>query len=137
MNGDIYTFPLMRNEIIETRNDGYNDFKTSFSHIETIKRHFLSVFSEENIHEIFPSLYELDNDNSLRSAILKIILQLFRYSPKEMIIFFKINSPFINLINNVIVTEEIEQKLLTQLSLLILIEIVKYLNSNKMYFFIN
>ena len=135
MNGDIYTFPLMRNET-ENRNDGYNEFKTPFSHIETIKRHFMTVFAEESIYDILPSLYELDNDNSLRSAILKIILQLFRYSPKEMIIYFKINSPFIGLINNVILNEEIEQKLLTQLGLLILLEIVRYFNSNKVYGFL-
>ncbi len=132
MNGDIYTFPLLRNEMLENRYEGYNDFKTSFTHLETIKRHFMTVFAEESIQEILPSLYELDNDNSLRSAVLKIILQLIRYAPKEMVIYFKINSPFVGLINNVILSEEIEQKLLNQLGLLILIEIVKYFNSNKM-----
>ena len=95
----------MRNESVENRFDGYNDFKTPFSHIETLKRHFMTVFAEENINEILPSLYELDNDTSLRSAILKIMLQLFRFSPKEMIIYFKVNSPYIGLINNLILSD--------------------------------
>lgn len=131
MNGDIYSFPLMRNETIENRFDGYNDFKTPFSHIETLKRHFMAVFAEENINEILPSLYELDNDNSLRSAILKIVLQLIRYSPKEMTIYFKNSSPYIGLINNLILADDIDQKLLTQLGILILMEVVKYFNSIK------
>lgn len=132
MNGDIYAFPLLRNETIENRFEGYNDFKTAFSHIETLKRHFMSIFAEEGISEILPSLYELDNDISIRNAILKIILQLFRFSPKEMIIYFKSNSPYVGLINSLILCEEIDQKILTQLGILILIEIVRYMNLVKM-----
>lgn len=132
MNGDIYSFPMMRNEALENRFEGYNEFKTPFSHIETLKRHFMSIFAEENIHEILPSLFELDNDASLRGAILKIILQLMRYSPKEMIIYFKANSPYVGLINSLILSDDVDQKLLTQLGYLILIEILKYFNPLKM-----
>ena len=91
----------------------------------------MTVFAEENINDILPSLYELDNDNSLRSATLKIILQLLRYSPKEMVIYFKNSSPYIGLINNLVIADDVDQKLLTQLGLLILIELVKYFNSVK------
>ncbi len=132
MNGDIFSFPLMRNESIENRFEGYNDFKTAFSNIDTLKRHFMSVFVEENIQEILPSLYELDNDASLRGAILKIILQLMRYNSKEMSIYFKGNSPYIGLINSLILSDDVDQKLLTQLGFLILIEILKYFNPLKM-----
>lgn len=131
MNGDIYPFPLLRNDNNETKFDGYNDFKTTFSHIDTIRRHFINIFSENSINEILPILYELDNDLSLKSAILKIILQLIRYSMKEMIIYFKSNSPYIGLINNLFISEDAEHKLLCQLGLLILIELVKYFTSLK------
>jgi hypothetical protein len=131
MNGDIYSFPLLRNENNENKFEGYNDYKTAHSHIETLKRHFLNLFAENNINEIFPVLYELDNDASLKSAILKIILQLLRLSPKEMIIYLKSSSPYVTLINNLFNSEEVEQKLILQLGFLILIEIVRYLNSIK------
>jgi hypothetical protein len=132
MNGDIYSFPMMRNESGENRFDGYNEFKTPFSHIETLKRHFITVFAEENISEVLPSLYELDNDTSLRSAILKILLQLFRFSPREMVIYFKANSPYIGLLNNVIVLEDNENRSLAQIGLLITCEVIRYFNANKM-----
>ncbi len=132
MNGDIYSFPLMRNESVENRFEGYNDFKTPFSHIETLKRHFMTVYAEENINEILPSLYELDNDYSLRSAILKMILQLLRYSPKEMIIYFKASSPYIGLLNGLVSSDDIDNKLLVQLATLIFIELVRHFNMLKM-----
>lgn len=131
MNGDIYSFPLMRNENNENRFEGYNEFKTPFSHIETLRRHFMTTFVEENINEILPSLYELENDNSLRSAVLKIVLQLLRFSPKEMIIYFKFNSPYVGLINNLIISEDMDSKALLQTGLLILIELVRNFNSSK------
>ncbi len=132
MNGDILAFPLMRNESIENRFEGYNEFKTPFSNIETLRRHFMTIFIDENINDVFPSLFELDNDASLRGAILKIILQLMRFSPKEIIIYFKTNSAYVGLINSLILSEEVDQKLLTQLGLLILIEILRYFNPLKM-----
>lgn len=132
MNGEIANFPMMRNESGENRFEGYNEYKTPFSHIETLKRHFITVFAEENISEVLPSLYELDNDPSLRSAILKILLQLFRFSPREMVVYFKQNSPYIGLLNNVIVLEDNENKSLAQIGLLITCEVVRYFNANKM-----
>ena len=132
MNGDILAFPLMRNESIENRFEGYNEFKTPFSNIETLRRHFMTIFIDENINDVLPSLFELDNDASLRGAILKIILQLMRFSPKEIIIYFKTNSAYVGLINSLILSEEVDQKLLTQLGLLILIEILRYFNPLKM-----
>jgi len=132
MNGDILSFPLMRNESIENRFEGYNEFKTPFSNIETLRRHFMTIFIDENINDVLPSLFELDNDASLRGAILKIILQLMRFSPKEIIIYFKTNSAYVGLINSLILSEDLDQKLLTQLGLLILIEILRYFNPLKM-----
>ena len=132
MNGDIFSFPLMRNESVENRFEGYNDFKTPFSHIETLRRHFMSMFVDENINDVLPSLFELDNDASLRGAILKIILQLMRFSPKEIIIYFKTNSAYVGLINSLILSDDVDQKLLTQLGFLILIEILRYFNPLKM-----
>jgi len=134
MNGEINSFPFMRNENAENKFEGFNDFKTAFSHLETLKRNFLSLFVEHGINEVLPVLFELDNDFSLKSAILKIILQLLRYNPKEMIVFFKLNSPFVTIINCLFNFENYEAKPLSQLGYLILIELLRYFNSAKMYF---
>jgi hypothetical protein len=130
-NGDIQAYPLVRNENSENY-EGYNDFKTIFSHIETVKRNFLTIFIENNIYDILPVLYELDNDLAMKVSILKILLQLFRYSPKDMIVYFKSNSPFVSLINNIFENDEADNKSIYQLGLLLLIEIVRYLNLSKM-----
>lgn len=123
----------MRNENAENKFEGFNDVKTAFSHLETLKRNFLSLFVEQGINEVLPVLFELDNDYSLKSAILKIILQLLRYNPKEMIAFFKLNSPFVSIVNCLFNFENYEAKPLSQLGYLILIELLKYFNSVKMY----
>jgi hypothetical protein len=131
VNGDVNAFPLIRNENME-KYDGYNDFKSAFSHIDTVKRTFLNMFIENGIYDILPVLYELENDIAVKTAVLKILLQLFRYSPKDMIIYFKTNSPYVSLINNIFENDDIENKNIYQLGLLLLIDIVKYLNNNKM-----
>lgn len=123
----------MRNENAENKFEGFNDFKTAFSHLETLKRNFLNLFIENGINEVLPVLFELDNDYSLKSAILKIILQLLRYSPKEMTVFFKLNSPYVSMINCLFNFENYEAKPLSLLGYLILIELLKHFNSTKMY----
>ena len=132
MNGEIHSFPFMRSENSENKFDGFNDFKTAFSHLETLKRIFINLFVENGINDVLPVLFELDNDYSLKSAILKILLQLLRYCPKEMIVFFKTNSPFISIINCLFNFDNYESKPLSQLGYLILIELLKYFNSVKM-----
>jgi hypothetical protein len=129
-NGDIQAFPLIRSD--NDKFEGYNEFKTIFSHIETVKRNFLNIFMENGIYDILPVLYELDNDIAIKTSILKILLQLFRYSPKDMISYFKSNSPFVSLINNIFENDDVDNKAIYQLGLLLLIEIVRYLNTNKM-----
>lgn len=131
MNGEINYFPFMRNEAAENKFEGYNEFKTAFSHLETLKRNFLNLFIENGINDVLPVLFELDNDFSLKSAILKIILQLLRHSPKEMSVFFKLNSPFVSIINCLFNFENYEAKPLSQLGYLILIELLKHFNSVK------
>ena len=57
------------------------------------------------------------------------MLQLFRYNSEEMTQYFlNKNSPYPTLINKVVNCDDVDKKPLTQIGLLILIEIVKYCN---------
>jgi hypothetical protein len=132
MNGDIQPFPIARNENIDNRFELYNEYKTTFNNIEGLRRSFIAVLLENGILEILPVLYELDNQISLKLAILKIILQILRLSPKEIMPYLRMNSPYVGMINNIFENEEVENKLILQLGYLILIEVVKHLNSFKM-----
>ncbi len=132
MNGDVQPFPISRNENIDNKYEVYNEYKTTFSTIEGLRRSFIALLLENGILEILPILYELDNQVSLKLAILKIILQILRLSPKEIMPYLRMNSPYVGMINNIFENEEIENKLITQLGYLILIEVVKHLNSYKM-----
>ena len=136
MNGEIQPFPFSRNENLDNKFDTYNEYKTTFSHIETLKKNFLSIVIDNNINDIFPVLYELDNDISLKSAVLKILLQLLRISPKDTVLYFKTNSPYVSLINNIFENEELDNKILTQLGYLLLMELIKYHNTIKMYIYL-
>ena len=129
INGEIHSFPFLRNEAIEQRFEGYNDVKTAFSYIDLLKKHFFTICKSENIFEILPKLYDLENEISLKITILKLMLQLFRYNSEEMTPYFlNKNSPYPSLINKVVNCDEVEKKPLTQIGLLILIEVVKYCN---------
>ena len=132
INGEIHSFPFLRNENLENRFEGYNEVKTAFSHIDLLKKHFFTVSKNENIFDLLPKLYELENEIALKSTILKIILQLFRFNSKEMIPYFLVkNGPYMNIINSTVTCEDMDKKILIQLGLLILIELVKYTNANK------
>lgn len=74
MNGDILPFPLQKfNDMNnQSKNDPYIEYKTTFEHIEKIKSNFMSQFIQEAIYDILPVLFELDNDVSLKSAILRV-----------------------------------------------------------------
>ena len=129
INGEIHSFPFLRNEAIEQRFEGYNEVKTAFSYIDLLKKHFFTICKNENIFDILPKLYELENETGLKNTILKLMLQLFRYNPDEMTQYFlNKSSPYPNLINKVITCDDVDKKPLTQIGLLILIEIVKYCN---------
>ena len=129
INGEIHSFPFLRNEAIEQRFEGYNEVKTAFSYIDLLKKHFFTICKNENIFEILPKLYELENETGLKNTILKLMLQLFRYNPDEMTQYFlNKSSPYPTLINKVITCDDVDKKPLTQIGLLILIEIVKYCN---------
>ncbi len=129
INGEIHSFPFLRNEAIEQRFEGYNDVKTAFSYIDLLKKHFFTICKTENIFEILPKLYDLENEIGLKNTILKIMLQLFRYNSEEMTQYFlNKNSPYPTLINKVVNCDDVDKKPLTQIGLLILIEIVKYCN---------
>ena len=129
INGEIHSFPFLRNEVIEQRFEGYNDVKTAFSYIDLLKKHFFTICKSENIFEILPKLYDLENEIGLKNTILKLMLQLFRYNSDEMTQYFlNKNSPYPALINKVVNCDDVEKKPLTQIGLLILIEIVKYCN---------
>lgn len=104
--------------------------------MDQIKREFLTVFIEQGLEKIFPVIFDCENDISLKTAILRITVQLLDYSPKDMIgIFRSFNSPFVSMVNNIINTDDIEQKILTQLALLLMIKLVNYCSQNKMYVF--
>ena len=129
INGEIHSFPFLRNEVIEQRFEGYNDVKTAFSYIDLLKKHFFTICKSENIFEILPKLYDLEDEIGLKNTILKLMLQLFRYNSEEMTQYFlNKNSPYPALINKVVNGDDVEKKPLTQIGLLILIEIVKYCN---------
>ena len=129
INGEINYFPFLRNEEVERKFEGYNEVKTAFSYIDLLKKHFFTVCKQENIFEILPKLYDLDNEIGLKYTILKIILELIRYNSEEMSKYFLgKNSQYISLINKAVNCEEVDIKPLTQVGLLILIEIVKYFN---------
>ena len=129
INGEIHSFPFLKNESIEQRFEGYNEVKTAFSYIDLLKKHFFTICKTENIFDILPKLYDLENEIGLKNTILKLILQLFRYNSEEMTQYFlNKNSPYPNLINKVVNCDDVERKPLTQIGLLILIEIVKYCN---------
>ena len=129
INGEIHSFPFLRNEAIEQRFEGYNDVKTAFSYIDLLKKHFFTICKSENIFEILPKLYDLENEIGLKNTILKLMLQLFRYNSDEMTQYFlNKTSPYPTLINKVVNCDDVEKKPLTQIGLLILIDIVKYCN---------
>ena len=129
INGVIHSFPFLRNDQIEQRFEGYNEIKTAFSYIDLLKKHFFAICKKEKIFEILPKLYELENEIGLKKTILKLMLHLFRNDSEEMSQYFlNKNSPYPTLINNVINNDNVDKKPLTQLGLLILIEIVKYCN---------
>ena len=129
INGEIHSFPFLKNESIEQRFEGYNEVKTAFSYIDLLKKHFFTICKTENIFDILPKLYDLENEIGLKNTILKLILQLFRYNSEEMTQYFlNKNSPYPTLINKVVNCDDVERKPLTQIGLLILIEIVKYCN---------
>ncbi len=132
INGEIHSFPFLRNEAIEQRFEGYNEVKTAFSYIDLLKKHFFTICKNENIFDILPKLYELENEIGLKNTILKLMLQLFRYNSEEMTPYFlNKNSTYITIINKVVNCEDVDKKPLTQMGLLILIEIVKYCNKQK------
>ena len=129
INGEIHSFPFLRNEAIEARFEGYNEVKTAFSYIDLLKKHFFTICKNENIFDILPKLYELENEMGLKNTLLKLMLQLFRYNPDEMTQYFlNKNSVYPNLINKVVNCDDVDKKPLTQIGLLILLEIVKYCN---------
>ena len=129
INGEIHYFPFLRNQAIEHKFEGYNEVKTAFSYIDLLKKHFFTICKTENIFEILPKLYDLENEIGLKNTILKIMLQLFRYNCEEMTQYFlNKNSPYPTLINKVVNCDDVDKKPLTQIGLLILIEIVKYCN---------
>ena len=110
----------------------YEDFKTFFGYLDLIKKAFLTIFLEQNLSSIFPVIFDHETDISLKTAILRISIQLFEFAPKEMSNAFKVfNSPFVAMLNNIFNIEEIEQKLLIQLGLLLLIKIVRYCSVSK------
>ena len=136
INGEIHSFPFLRNEAIEQRFEGYNDVKTAFSYIDLLKKHFFTICKSENIFEILPKLYDLENEIGLKNTILKLMLQLFRYNSEEMTQYFlNKNSPYPTLINKVVNCDDVDKKPLTQIGLLILIEIVKYCNKQNINVF--
>ena len=136
INGEIHSFPFLRNEAIEQRFEGYNDVKTAFSYIDLLKKHFFTICKSENIFEILPKLYDLENEIGLKNTILKLMLQLFRYNSEEMTQYFlNKNSPYPTLINKVVSCDDVDKKPLTQIGLLILIEIVKYCNKQNINVF--
>ena len=129
INGEIHSFPFLRNEAIEQRFEGYNEVKTAFSYIDLLKKHFFTICKNENIFEILPKLYDLENEIGYKNTILKLMLQLFRYNSDEMTQYFlNKSSPYPALINKVINCDDVDKKPLTQIGLLILIEVVKYCN---------
>ena len=132
INGEIHSFPFLRNEAIEQRFEGYNEVKTAFSYIDLLKKHFFTICKSENIFEILPKLYEIENEVGLKNTILKLMLQLFRYNPDEMTPYFlNKNSAYVTIINKVIYCDDVDKKPLTQMGLLILIEVAKYCNLHK------
>ena len=136
INGEIHSFPFLRNEAIEQRFEGYNDVKTAFSYIDLLKKHFFTICKSENIFDILPKLYDLENEIGLKNTILKLMLQLFRYNSEEMTQYFlNKNSPYPTLINKVVNCDDVDKKPLTQIGLLILIEIVKYCNKQNINVF--
>ena len=136
INGEIHSFPFLRNEAIEQRFEGYNDVKTAFSYIDLLKKHFFTICKSENIFEILPKLYDLENEIGLKNTILKLMLQLFRYNSEEMTQYFlNKNSPYPTLINKVVNCDDVDKKPLTQIGLLILIEIAKYCNKQNINVF--
>ena len=83
-----------------------------------------------------PKLYDLENEIGLKNTILKLMLQLFRYNSEEMTQYFlNKNSPYPTLINKVVNCDDVDKKPLTQIGLLILIEIVKYCNKQNINVF--
>ena len=132
INGEIHSFPFLRNEAIEQRFEGYNEVKTAFSYIDLLKKHFFTICKSENIFEILPKLYEVENEVGLKNTILKLMLQLFRYNPDEMTPYFlNKSSSYVAIINKVINCDDVDKKPLTQMGLLILIEVAKYCNKQK------
>lgn len=132
INGDIHTFPFLRNENMENKFDGYNDVKTAFSHIELLKKHCFQVCIEEKIFDLLPTLYESENDPSIKATILKIILQMLRFNPKEIFPYFTTtNGVYVKIINSAITNEDTDKKNIIHLGILNLIEIIKFANANE------
>ena len=126
MNGEIFIFPpKQENE----KDSSYIEYKTTFEHIEKIKQNFVTLFNQFGMNEIFPVLFECDMEGSLKGAILRVILQLLRNFPIEMLSYINTKGSYINLINNIFKNEDQEQKSIIHEAYLVLIEIVKILNS--------
>lgn len=131
INGEIHPFPILRNETMENKFDDYNDVKTAFSHIELLKKHLLQLCADEHMFDVLSIIYDLENDTPLKISILKILLQLLRFSPGDMIhCFTNTSSPYVKIVNSAVTCEETDKKYLIQLGILILIELIKYSNSN-------
>ena len=131
INGDIHAFPFLRNENMENKFDGYNDVKTAFSHIELLKKHCFQVCLDEKIFELFPTLYESENDASIKATILKILLQFLRFNPKEIFHYFTTtNSVYVKIINSAMTSADMDKKNIIHLGILNMIEIVKFGNMN-------
>lgn len=69
MNGDIFVFPSQKSE---AEKQDYAEFKTPFEHINTIRSQFCQQFIESGMNDIFPVLFEVDSEGSLKSAVLRV-----------------------------------------------------------------
>ena len=74
MNSEIYMFPLQRTE--NDKQDPYVEYKTTFEHIEKIRSNFCALYIESGMNDIFPILFELDMEGSLKGAILRVIIYI-------------------------------------------------------------
>ena len=132
INGEVCPFPFLRNDNIEKHFEGYNEVKTAFTYIDMVKKQFFNVCKSEGILEILPKLYDLENDIGLKNTILKIILQLFRFNNKEISPYLtQSNSSYQTILNKIVSCEDADKKQLTQIGLLILIELMRYCGKEK------
>ena len=71
-----------------------------------------------------------------KTSLKKILLQLTRFSPKDVIPYFIGNSSNISLMNGIFTLDDIDQKILVHLAMMIMTEVVKYQNSIKKFYLI-